>query len=182
MSNKSTKMIVEAGISIALSVVLSLIVLFRMPLGGSVTLASKLPLIIYSIRWQRKRGVLVGAIFGLIQILMGGYVIHPAQAVLDYIVSFAAIGLAGIRFGDGFSRKSFIPSIILAYIISGASNVLSGMIYFNDMTVATKAGFKSFFAYALAYNYSFLAADLAILLVIMLVSFNRMKELYKSQL
>lgn len=181
MNKINTKSIVEAGICIALSAVLSLIVLFRMPLGGSVTLASRLPIIVYSIRWGWKKGILAGLVFGILQILLGGYVIHPLQGLLDYIFSFAAMGLAGLRFNNNFSKTAFIPSIILSFIISGAFNVLSGLIYFNDMTLAKEAGFTSFLPYALAYNYSFLTADCIILLIILVLTFDRLKNIYKSQ-
>lgn len=182
MNNKNTKMIVEAGICIALSTILSFIKLFEMPLGGSVTLAARLPLVIYAIRWGWKKGIFACAIFGLVQLFIGiGYVIHPAQGFLDYIVSYAFMGFAGIRFNNKFSKTSFIPSVIIAYLLSGAANVLSGMIYFYDMTTAMKNGFNSFLVYNLAYNYSFLALDCAILLVILVLTFDRIKNLYKSQ-
>lgn len=181
MNNKNTKMIVEGGISIALATVLSLIVLFRMPLGGSVTLASRLPLVIFSIRWGFKKGLLASALFGLVQIAMGGYVIHPVQGFLDYIVSFALMAVSGIKFSDNFSKKAFIPSIILAFILSGAANVVSGMIYFYDMTTAMEAGFNSFLLYNLSYNYSFLALDCAILLLVFILTFDRLKNLYQIQ-
>lgn len=181
MNNKNTRMIVEASICIALSTILSFIKLFRMPLGGSVTLAARLPLVIYAIRWGWKKGVLAWAVYGLVQIALGGYVIHPVQGFLDYVVSYAVMGFAGIRFNDKFSKTSFIPSVILAYLLSGAANVLSGMIYFYDMTTAMEKGFNSFLSYNLAYNYSFLALDCAILLVILVLTFDRLKTLYKSQ-
>lgn len=182
MNNKNTRTIVEAGICIALSTILSFIILFRMPLGGSVTLAARLPLVIYSIRWGYKKGILAWAIYGLVQISLGGYVIHPVQGFLDYIVSYAVMGFAGIRFNNNFSKSSFIPSIILAYLLSGAANVLSGMIYFYDMTTAMESGFNSFLLYNLSYNYSFLAADCVILLLIFVLTFNRLKSLYNPQI
>lgn len=181
MNNKNTRMIVEGGICIALSTVLSFIVLFRMPLGGKVTLAARLALIIYSIRWGYKKGILAWAVYGLIQIALGGYVIHPLQGFLDYVVSYALMGFAGIRIGKNFSKFSFVPSIIIAYLLSGAANVLSGMVYFYDMTTAMENGFNSFLAYNLSYNYSFLFLDCLILLVIFILSFDKIKNLYQVQ-
>ncbi|MDD7304992.1 MAG: energy-coupled thiamine transporter ThiT [Peptoniphilaceae bacterium] len=181
MNNKNTRMIVEAGICIALSTILSFIKLFELPLGGSVTLAARLPLVIFAIRWGFKKGIVAGAIFGLVQIALGGYVIHPVQGFLDYVVSYGFMGLSGIRFSKNFSKTTFIPSVILAYLFSGAANVLSGMIYFYDMTTAVKYGFHSFLVYNLAYNYSFLVLDCAILLLILVLTFDRLKNLYSLQ-
>lgn len=181
MEKKNIRFIVEAGVSIALSFILSLIPLFRMPLGGSVTLVSRLPIIILAIRWGYKRGILVGAIFGFLNMSFGGYVIHPIQGILDYILSFAAIGLAGISFGKKDNKMSYLPSIILSYIVSGAMNVISAFFYFYDMTLANKAGFDTFLPYALAYNYSFLAADCLILIIIYLIIYDRLKSLFVRQ-
>lgn len=56
MEKNNIRFIVEGGVSIALSFILSFVVLFKMPLGGSVTLASRLPLVIFAVRWGFKKG------------------------------------------------------------------------------------------------------------------------------
>lgn len=181
MNNKATRMLVEGGIVIALSKILSFITLFKLPLGGSVTLVSRLPLIIFAIRWGVPKGLVVGAIYGVVDMLIGGYIIHPMQAILDYVLSYGAMGLAGISFGAKKDFKSYVPSIIISYIVSGLFNVISGYVFFNDMTTATKAGFSTFLTYDFAYNYSFLTADMVILLVIFAIAFNRLKPLLFKQ-
>lgn len=40
-----------------------------------------------------------GAVTGLLHILLGGYIVHPVQALLDYPIASGALGLAGF-FGD----------------------------------------------------------------------------------
>lgn len=181
MNNKTTRELVEAGISLALAIILNFIVLFRMPLGGSVTLASRLPLVIYSIRWGVKKGIIVSALFGLLQIFLGGYVIHPIQGLMDYFLSYGAMGLAGLGFTKNRSKSKLVLSIIISYIISGAFNVVSGLVYFYDTATSTAAGFNSFLIYSLSYNYSFLFFDALILIVVLLVTFDRLKGLYKYQ-
>ncbi|MDY3007072.1 energy-coupled thiamine transporter ThiT [Anaerococcus porci] len=181
MKEKHTRFIVESGVSIALSFILSLVPVFRMPMGGSVTLVSRLPIIILSIRWGIKKGFIAAAALGFLNMTFGGYVIHPIQAILDYILSFAAIGLSGISFGKNESKFSYVPSIILSYIISGAMNVISAFFFFYDMSTANAAGFKTFLPYALAYNYSFLAADCLILIIVYLLIYDRLKSLFQKQ-
>lgn len=181
MEKNNTRFIVEGGVSIALSFVLSFVVLFKMPLGGSVTLASRLPIIIFAIRWGAKKGLLAAGILGLLNMVFGGYVIHPAQAILDYILSFSAIALAGLSFSKNKSKYSYIPSIIISYLVSGAFNVISAFIFFNDMATAKAAGFNNFTLYAFAYNYSFLAADALILIIVFLLIFDRVKKFLDKQ-
>ena len=181
MEKNNTRFIVEGGVSIALSFILSFVVLFRMPLGGSVTLASRLPLVIFAVRWSFKKGLWAALIFGILNMVFGGYVIHPAQAILDYILSFSAIALSGISFGKSKTKFSYIPSIIISYLVSGLFNVISAFIFFNDMATAKAAGFNNFTLYAFAYNYSFLAVDALILIVVFLLIYDRLKIFLNKQ-
>lgn len=180
-TNWTTRMVVEGGIMLALSFLLDKIVLFRMPMGGSITLARKLPLVIFSIRWGVKAGMVEGALFGLLNMLIGGYIIHPAQAILDYILPGVAMGLSGIKFGDERKVTSFLPSIIIAFLVSGIFNVISGQIFFYSMTEAAKYGFDKFIYYNIALNYLPLLGDMAILLIVYFISFKSLNRIYEDQ-
>ncbi|WP_236785847.1 energy-coupled thiamine transporter ThiT [Anaerococcus ihuae] len=181
MEKNNTRFIVEGGVSIALSFILSFVVLFKMPLGGSVTLASRLPIVIFAIRWGVKKGLWAALIFGVLNLLTATTILHPAQALLDYILSFSAIAISGISFGKSKSKFSYIPSIIISYLVSGAFNVISAFIFFNDMATAKAAGFTNFTLYAFAYNYSFLSVDALILIVVFLLIFDRLKAYLNKQ-
>ena len=61
MKKWSTKMLVEAGIMIALSIVLSRIKIYEAPQGGSVTAGSMIPIILFAMRWGVGPGVVAGA-------------------------------------------------------------------------------------------------------------------------
>ena len=181
MEKNNTRFIVEGGVSIALSFILSFVVLFKMPLGGSVTLASRLPIVIFAIRCGVKKGLWAALIFGVLNLLTATTILHPAQALLDYILSFSAIAISGISFGKSKSKFSYIPSIIISYLVSGAFNVISAFIFFNDMATAKAAGFTNFTLYAFAYNYSFLSVDALILIVVFLLIFDRLKAYLNKQ-
>lgn len=180
-TNWTIRMIVEGGVMLALAFLLDKIVLFKLPYGGSVTLARKLPLVIFAIRWGVKAGIVEGVMFGLLNMLIGGYVIHPVQAILDYILAAAAIGLAGIKFGDEKKATSYLPSIILSFFVSGIFNVISGQIFFYSMTSAAEAGFDKFILYNIALNYSVLLGDMAILLIIYFITYKSLSSLYEDQ-
>ena len=91
-----SRSIATAGICVALSFALSYIKLFEMPQGGSVTLFSMLPIMLFSYIYGMKKGLLVGVIYGLLQAVQDPYIIHPAQFLLDYPMAFALTGFAGI--------------------------------------------------------------------------------------
>ena len=97
MNRKSTQMMAEAGILVALATVLSLIKI-SLPMnlqGGSITAGSMIPILIYALRWGVKPGLLMGAVYGVIQMILEPYAMTPVQILLDYGLAFGALGLAG---------------------------------------------------------------------------------------
>lgn len=65
MEKTKTKVLAECGILIALAAVLSLIKVFKLPWGGSITLLSMLPICLISIRHGVKtRSVFVVCVCG----------------------------------------------------------------------------------------------------------------------
>ncbi|MDO4753871.1 MAG: energy-coupled thiamine transporter ThiT [Bacillota bacterium] len=165
--NKNTRFIVEAGIMLALGFVLSQFKLFEMPLGGSVTAGSMIPLLFIAYRWGIVRGVLVGIIHGLLQMQFGGYVIGFVQGMLDYPLAFGAVGLAGLastKLMEKFNVKSVVIAIIGAIIgfsVRYSCHLVSGAIFFEEY-----AGDKNPWIHSLEYN-AFLIPELIIAIVIL---------------
>src|SRR5712692_9262163 len=90
------KILAEMASAIALSGALSLITIFTLPQGGSITLASMVPVLLFALRRGPKLGVIAGAILGLVVLVEMPFVVHPAQLLLDYPLAFGALGLAGL--------------------------------------------------------------------------------------
>ncbi len=152
-----------AGILASMSFALSYIKLWDMPNGGSVTLVSTLPLMLYAYLFGTKKGVFVGFVYGTMQALQDPWIIHPAQFLLDYPIAFSAIGLAGI-FGEGnFLKKlpqlRFAFGAVIAGLLRFSAHVLSGVFAFE----AYAAG-ENVWAYSLVYN-SYVFIDVALVIV-----------------
>lgn len=160
-----TKSISYAAVCIALSFALSYVKLFSMPQGGSLTLASLLPLMIYSYMFGVRKGVLAGFVYGILQCVQTIWFIHPAQFMLDYPVAFAAIGVAGMFANVKKLKKLPQVKFALGALVAGTlryiSHVLSGVFAFN--AVAEEEGISNWI-YSLGYN-AFVFADLAIVIV-----------------
>ena len=92
----TTRMIANAALCIALGFILSYIKLYEMTQGGSVTLASMLPVFMFAYAYGVGPGMAVGFAYGLLQFVQGGWFVHPMQFLLDYPLCFAMLGLAGI--------------------------------------------------------------------------------------
>ena len=175
-----TRCIAMAGITVAMSFGLSYIKLWEMPQGGSITLCSLLPIMIFSYIYGTKKGVFVCFIYGVLQAIQDPWIIHPAQFLLDYPIAFATIGLTGI-FANNFKNLpqiGFLLGGIVASVARFISHVLSGVFAF----ASTYAGDLDSWLYSLGYN-SFVFIDIAIVLVIGVIVFSSkafVKELNKQ--
>ncbi len=180
-----TKSISYAAICIAMSFALSYIKFFEMPQGGSLTLASLVPLMLYSYMFGTKKGVLAGLIYGVLQAMQDPWILHPAQFLLDYPVAFACIGLAGmfadIKALDKLPQVKFALGALAAAVLRFVSHVLSGVFAFNSF--AQSNGINEW-VYSLGYN-AFVFPDIAIAIVVGIIlfcskSFNRQIELVRA--
>ncbi|MGN1103867.1 MAG: energy-coupled thiamine transporter ThiT, partial [Candidatus Coproplasma sp.] len=153
-----------AGITIAMSFVLSYVKLWEMPQGGSITFVSLLPIMIFAFVYGTKKGVIVGLIYGVMQAMQDCYIIHPAQFLLDYPIAFAMVGFAGsfrlIKALDKLPQVQFALGAILAGVLRFIAHVLSGVFAFG--AYAADAG-QNAWAYSLAYN-SFVFIDIALVI------------------
>lgn len=157
-----TRTMVEGALCVALSVVFSSIVFFKMPQGGSITLEMA-PLIYFSYKYGLKWGIGAGLMSGVLQLLFGGYMIHPVQAALDYPVAFGCMGLAGI------SRRHLIAGTLLACLGRLACHVASGVIFFAQYAPE----WQHPFVYSLIYNASFMVPAIVISAVLAWLLWNR---------
>ena len=156
---QKTRALVYGALCVSLSFVLSYIKLFEMPMGGAVTLCAMLPLCLYASVFGLRYGLIAGAALGLLQLLQDLYVVHWAQLILDYILAFAGYGLAAL-----FPRKLQL-GLTTAALARLACSVLSGVIFFAEYA----AGWSSVWAYSLAYNGSYIGAELLLCLVVSLL-------------
>lgn len=162
-----------AAVCIAMSFALSYLKLWEMPYGGSVTIASLLPLMIYSYMFGVRKGVFAGAIYGLLQVIQDPWILHPAQLLLDYPIAFAGIGLAGmfrsVRALDKTPQVKFLLGALIGSAIRYLSHLFSGVFAFGQF--AADYGFESDWLYSLTYN-TFVFADIAIVIVVGVVVFS----------
>ena len=95
-SFRNPKVLAETAIFVALATALSLIVVYTLPQGGSITAASMVPILWLALRRGPKVGMAAGVLYGLIQLAILPYVVDPVQLLLDYPLAFGVLGLAGL--------------------------------------------------------------------------------------
>lgn len=174
MKNTKTKILVEAAIMIALATVLCYIRIIKLPWGGSVTLLSMLPIIIFSIKHGAKQGMFASFVFSLIQFGQGvmdglfGWGLTPAMLIacilLDYIGAYSVIGVAGVFRNKGFT--GWVSGTILAVILRYAFHVLSGIVIWHSVGSIWE-GFSTDneVLYSLVYNAAYMLPELIFTLI-----------------
>jgi thiamine transporter len=164
MKKNNTRMLVEAGVMLAMAIVLSEFVkLFEMPMGGSVTLGGMVPIFIFAFRWGGKKGLLVGAVYGLLDMIIGFYPAHPASILLDYPLAFGMLGLAG------FFKKTnvgYICGIVTGIAGRFIMHVISGIVFYASYAI--EAG-KTPLVYSVSYNAYYLVPEMIITIVLSLL-------------
>ena len=160
-----TKQLVFCAMAIALAFLTSYIRIFRLPWGGSVTLCSMLFIVLVANWYGVKTGMLVGLAYGILQFIQEPYVLSFFQVCCDYILAFAALGVAGFF---AKSKGGLIKGYVVAVLARGAFHALGGYLYWMSyMPDNFPAALKS--VYPIVYNYSFLLAEGIITLIIISV-------------
>lgn len=176
-----SKAISYAAVCIALSFALSYLRILKMPQGGSITIASLLPLMIYAYMFGTKKGVFAGMIYGILQAFQDFYVLHPAQFILDYPAAFACIGLAGL-FAD-FKPLDKLPQLQFAFggVIAGlarfVSHFLSGCFAFGAYAPAG----TPVWIYSLGYQAAYVLPDIAIAIAVGILVFSSKAFLHEAR-
>lgn len=129
----NARAVAMAAICISISFALSYVRLFRLPQGGSITMASVALLALYSYMYGVKRGVLAALIYGVLQSLLDPWVVHPIQYLLDYPLAYVMFGLVGVFKGKFKSTQleialGFGIAIFLRYLC----HFFSGAIWFGS--------------------------------------------------
>ncbi len=156
------KRLCVSAIMIALATVLSLIKVYTLPLGGSITLLSMLPIVFLSVNFGTGWGFFSAFVYALIQMFLdlaavASWGLTPAIfigcIVFDYILAYTALGIAGM-----FRKKGAAGVLIgtcIALFLRFLSHFLSGIIFFR-----TYETFNSPFLWSLFYNGSYMLPEM----------------------
>ncbi|MDO4564041.1 MAG: energy-coupled thiamine transporter ThiT [Clostridia bacterium] len=151
----STRTLIIGAMCVSLSFVLSYIKLWSMPMGGSITLASMLPLMLFANRFGLKCGLLAGLAYGILQFIQKPEIYHWAQMLIDYPLAFTLIGLAGL------TRQMQLGCVIggLARFIC---HFLTGFLFFASYA---PEGMNAVW-YSFIYNGSYMGVDILICILL----------------
>ncbi len=150
----TAKKVAFGALAIALSFVLSCIRLYRMPQGGSVTPGSMLPIMLFSAAFGIGPGLTAGLAYGVLQYLQGGWFANVWQFALDYLLAFAALGLAGLA--KHLPEKwGLYCAMVIAALCRALSATLAGIMFWDTAPWAS-----------LVYNGTYLIPDTLICIIL----------------
>ena len=162
------KILAEGSLCMALSVALSFVKLFALPQGGSVSLGI-LPIFIFASRRGGSAGMFAGLAVGMLRLFMGGYVVHPIQALLYYPVAYALIGTAG------FFRSNIYFGAVAASLMNLFASVLSGVVFFSDYAPEG----MNVWLYSFLYNASVVVPEAVICMALLYLILPRLDKIGK---
>lgn len=169
MRDKNLRIMLETSLLVGAALLLSLLKLFKMPYGGSVTF-EMVPIFILAFRHGGKVGMLGGALLGLLKLLLSPYIIHPVQLLLDYPVPYAVLGVAG--FGILRTKRSW--GVVVGSLLRYVTHVVSGVIFFAEYA---PEGMPALL-YSLSYNGSYLIIE-TILVGLVIHFLGKRREIFE---
>lgn len=176
-----TRRLTESAIMIALAAVLAMVKVYELPMGGSITAASMVPIIFIALRYGPKWGILTGLVYSFIQMIERFWppptrtVIWFALVVLlDYVIAFSLLGLAPL-FAKKFKNK-IVGATVATLIVCALRFVchfLSGIIIWHTGDPAVPD-----WLWSLTYNGSFMLPEAIIsaVVVALLMKFVKLPD------
>ena len=167
-----TRRITEIGVCVAMAVVGSLLKVWEMPQGGSVAL-TMVPILMIAIKRGAVAGCTAGAIYGVLSLLISGVIYHPMSILLDYVLAFGLLGLAGLF-------KKNVWGVVLGCFVGVCgrflSSLVSGAVLFAEYAPAG----QNPWIYSLIYQATYLVPEFIISAVIIVLLFTKAHRLFEN--
>ena len=180
-TNLST--LTECAVMLALSFALSCAKLFEMPMGGSVTIASMLPVMLIGIKYGVSTGLATCFLYSLTQLMQAvasanvfPYCETPATLVicilLDYVVPFTVLGLAGLFHKMKLTKNTEINiyiGIVSVVVLRFLCHFVTGVAIWGQWAPEGMGKYL----YSFLYNGGFLSLDFLICIVCAVLMFRK---------
>lgn len=168
---------------LALSFALSYAKIFEMPMGGSVTVASMLPIMLVGIKYGVATGISTCFAYSLTQLLQAvmsanvfPYCETPVTLILcilfDYIVPFTLLGLAGLPKAMKLTKNAEVNvyiGIVSVVILRFICHFITGVAIWGQWAPDGMGKYL----YSFLYNGGFLSADFVICIVCAVLMFRK---------
>lgn len=193
IQSKKILALTQSAIFIALATVLSFLPVYEMPMGGSVTLASMLPILFIGLKFGYKWGMSSAGIYAFIQLaqalIKGNVFVYCTGvgtviicALFDYIVPFAILGLSAFAKPKNGEKLSIVKTLVtfgVLVAIRFVCHFITGVVIWGQWAPDGMGKF----VYSLLYNGQYMLPELIITVVIagLLLSSTQIEKLLTKE-
>ena len=159
--SKNLRTMVTCAILIAMGTVLSLLKVWEMPLGGSVTPLSMLPICLAGLMFGAKWGFGTAFVYSVLQLLTSSVfawgltpVVLVVAILFDYIVAFSVLGVTGF-----FAKRGkwwMILGIFIAILLRMVCHYITGVTIWKS---SMPEDWNNVWLYSLAYNGAYMLPE-----------------------
>lgn len=179
-TNKKVSILTEGAAMVALSFILSFLSIVKFPWGGSITVLSMLPVIVFALRHGVRVGLGTAFVYSVLQFAQGamgglfGWGLTPgvlvAVILLDYIVPYTLLGVAGL-FGNK-KYETILWGVVTAILCRFACHYISGVAIWKTVGEIFGLNIQNPFVYSLVYNGAYMLPELIFTTIGALYIFN----------
>ncbi|MCR5336196.1 MAG: energy-coupled thiamine transporter ThiT [Synergistes sp.] len=179
-SKLTLRALAEGAIFVAAAQILCYIKLWRMPWGGSITLAM-IPILLYAVRWGLGPGLLAGFVYGILQFMFDGGISIGWQSIVgDYLLAYTVLGFAGL-----FARKR--SGIFTGTLVGGFARFLVHFVvgatlwaeYMPEEFLGM--GMHSPWVYSCLYNLCYMLPNIAICLIVFAFLYKPLGKYFRGE-
>ena len=157
---------------LATASILSFIKILQLPFGGTVTLCSMVPIIFIALNYPIRWALVSSVAYGLLQMLFsfyppptGSFMGYIGVILLDYIIAFGLLGLAGLcsRLFKG-TKSIFLSSAVVIFgrfLCHFTSGIVVWSVYAPERQSAV--------IYSLIYNGTYMGFELVFSLIALII-------------
>ncbi len=171
MKRQKLLAMVETAVMTALSLVLNLIVVYKLPQGGSVTLGAMVPILLMSLRRGIVYGSLTGMLSGGLQFVMSGQAFHPLSILLDYVLAYGLVGIFGFLKGSAWKVTL---GTVLSCFLRFCCHLISGATLFAAYAPVG----QNPWIYSLSYNASYMIPECLVSILLLSLLYRYAKKLF----
>ncbi len=158
-----TRCLTEGAILVAMAQVLGYLKFYELPYGGSITLAM-FPIAFFAVRWGLKAGLTAAFAYGCLQLIFdGAYAWGWQSMIMDYLLAFTPLGLAGLFRGK---KWGIYAGILVGCLGRFVIHFIAGVTLWREYTPEE---FTSPELYSLVYNGSYMLPCTVVALVMAFV-------------
>jgi thiamine transporter len=163
------KKLAASAVMLSLATILSIFPTIQAPFGGSITVGSMVPVILITLIFGKKWGIITAVGYSFIQLMLGFSTVASwglslgvfiGSLMIDYILAYSVLGFAGI-----FGNKKLwqvIAGTALVCILRYLSHVLSGILFFG---MWAEEGFNAY-TWSIVYNGGYMLPETIITVII----------------